>query len=264
MKKLLFIAMAVAVAFTSCKKIAGVPTDEENARVLMQYNEKWAEMEALFNSDAEVDEVDAAFTAFITETVEMLKENKGGELVYAVLPSLFYYFDTNQKDIAFDGFREDSLNVPPFDKYHKAYLAEKKTSIGLQYTDFSCATPQGDTLALSELVGTKDYVLVDFWASWCGPCRRSMPIMQEMYIEFGDRLEILGVSLDGDYDRWVACISELDLPWKHISDLKAWECVPAGLYGVCAIPATVLIDKSGTIVARNAEPDELRIILSQE
>lgn len=264
MKKLLLIAMATAVALTSCKKIAGVPTDEENARVLMQYNEMWAEMEALFNSDAEEAEVDAAFSTFIAETVEMLKENKGGELVYAVLPSLFYYFDTEQKDIAFDGFREDSLNVQPYAKYYAAYQAEKKTAVGMQYTDFSCATPNNDTLALSELVGTKDYVLVDFWASWCGPCRRSMPAMKELYAEFGDRLEILGVSLDNDYDRWTACIADLDLPWKHISDLQAWGCVPASLYGVCAIPATVLMDKNGTIVARNAEPDELRIILSQE
>ncbi len=264
MKKLFLIVMTLAVTFVSCKKIAGVPTDEDNARVLAQYNEMWAEMEALFNSDAEEADIDVAFDAFIAETVEMLKENKGGELVYAVLPSLFYYFDTDQKDIAFDGFREDSLAVMPYAKYYKAYQAEKKTSIGVQYTDFSCAAPNADTLVLSELIGTKDYVLVDFWASWCGPCRRSMPAMKEVYAEYGERLEILGVSLDNDYDRWTACIADLALPWKHISDLQGWACEPASLYGVCSIPATVLIDKNGVIVARNAEPAALRVILSQE
>ena len=135
------------------------------------------------------------------------------------------------------------------------------TAVGETYIDIAAPTPEGDTLRLSELVGETDYVLGDFWATWCGPCRASLPALKQLYKDLpAGRLEILGVSLDNSEEKWATFIKDQQLVWRHISDLQGWQSGPAALYGVNSIPATVLIDRNGTIVARNASEEELREI----
>ncbi|MBP6610458.1 MAG: AhpC/TSA family protein [Paludibacter sp.] len=140
---------------------------------------------------------------------------------------------------------------------------EKNTSAGKKYTDFSLPNLQGETESLSSLIGKTDYVLVDFWASWCGPCMQSLPELKALYAAYGGaKLEIVGVSLDSDSTAWQATIKAKELKWKHVSDLQGWKSAGAALYAVRAIPATVLIDKAGTIVGRNLTATEIEKILS--
>ena len=111
--------------------------------------------------------------------------------------------------------------------------------------------------------GPQDYrgkiLLVDFWASWCGPCRRENPNVVKMYDEFkGDGFEILGVSLDKDRDRWAAAVEKDGLTWPQVSDLRGWSNAAGRLYGVSSIPATFLLDREGKIVARNLRGEALR------
>lgn len=130
------------------------------------------------------------------------------------------------------------------------------------YTDIEALTPAGDMLRLSELIGQTDYVLVDFWATWCPPCREYLPVLSEIYHSVpAGKLEILGVSLDKDYDKWTQYITDNNLDWKHISDLKGWDSRPAAVYGVDAIPTTVLIDRDGHIVGRDMDEESLMAIL---
>jgi len=121
---------------------------------------------------------------------------------------------------------------------------------GAQAPDFSQATPEGEELALSELRGK--IVLIDFWASWCGPCRRENPNVVQVYHKYKEKgFEILGVSLDNNRDRWLGAIEEDNLTWQHVSDLKGWSNAAAQKYQVSSIPQTYLLDREGKIIARN-------------
>lgn len=116
--------------------------------------------------------------------------------------------------------------------------------------DFAQATPEGETLYLSELRGK--VVLVDFWASWCGPCRQENPNVVRLYEQYAPRgFEILGVSLDRDKAKWLQAIEADGLTWKHVSDLKGWQNAVAQQYSVNSIPHTILLDAEGRIIARN-------------
>ena len=119
-------------------------------------------------------------------------------------------------------------------------------------------TPSGEMLKVSE-AHNGNVLLLDFWASWCGPCRSANPEVVEIYNKYHDQgFEILGVSLDRDSANWVKAIDDDNLTWHHISDLESWNSKGAELYGVSAIPHTVLIDKEGIIIAKNLHGDELR------
>ena len=129
--------------------------------------------------------------------------------------------------------------------------AEKMAFIGQQYTDLEMATPDGKMHKISEFVGQGKYVLVDFWASWCGPCKAEMPNVLEAYNRFhGKGFEVVGVSFDKKKEAWVKAIGQLKMPWLQISDLKGWQCAAAPIYKIDIIPDNILIDSQGKIIDR--------------
>lgn len=134
----------------------------------------------------------------------------------------------------------------------------RKTSTGVMAMDFSQPDSTGKTVKLSDYRG--HYVLVDFWASWCKPCRAENPNMLAAWKKFKDKnFTILGVSLDDDKGRraWLHAVAQDSLPWTQVSDLKGFESPAAVLYGVKAIPSNFLIDPSGKIIGRNLRGEEL-------
>ena len=139
-----------------------------------------------------------------------------------------------------------------------------KTAVGQKFADFEMKTPEGKNVKLSDFVSKNKYTLVDFWASWCGPCRQEMPNVVEAYKIYKPKgFEIVGVSLDRDEESWKKGIAELNITWPQMSDVKYWDCEAAKLYGVNAIPATVLIDQEGTIVERNLRGEALKKRLAE-
>jgi thiol-disulfide isomerase/thioredoxin len=128
--------------------------------------------------------------------------------------------------------------------------------------DFAQATPEGKELKLSDLRGK--YILIDFWASWCGPCRRENPNVVRMYEQYKDKgFDILSVSLDNSRERWLQAIEQDKLSWKHVSDLKGWENTVAQMYEVQGIPKTFLIDPQGKIIATDLRGPSLEAKLAE-
>ncbi len=153
-----------------------------------------------------------------------------------------------------DSMAEAFKSNLPDSKYTKSLEAKlskmRSTAVGSVAPDIKLASPSGNEIALSSLRGK--YVLIDFWASWCGPCRQENPNVVRMYNQYKDKgFEIFGVSLDQDRAKWLKAIEADKLTWPHVSDLKGWESSAASLYGVTAIPQTVLLDKEGKIIAKN-------------
>ncbi len=140
--------------------------------------------------------------------------------------------------------------------FHLQLISSRATAIGATAPDFNLPDTSGTKISLSSFRGK--YVVIDFWAAWCGPCRREMPNMVKLYNDFKNKgFEILGVSLDKTRDKWVDAIKVEHMTWPQVSDLKFWQSEVAAMYSVKAIPYTVLLDKDGKIVAKNLRGEEL-------
>jgi peroxiredoxin len=125
-----------------------------------------------------------------------------------------------------------------------------KLAIGAPAPEIALPQPNGEVLKLSDLKG--QYVLVDFWASWCGPCRKENPNVKRVYAKYHSKgFEILGVSLDKNSSAWLNAIQQDDLQWKHVSDLKYWQSEVVPEYQIKGIPLTYLVDPEGNIAAKN-------------
>jgi peroxiredoxin len=134
---------------------------------------------------------------------------------------------------------------------------QSKTAVGAIAPDFTMNDPEGNPFTLSSLRGK--YVMIDFWAAWCAPCREENPNVVTAYNNFKDKgFDIVGVSLDRDKDAWLKAISDDKLTWHQVSDLNYWQNKVARLYGVNSIPHSVLLDKEGKIIAKNLRGEELQ------
>lgn len=151
-------------------------------------------------------------------------------------------------------------------KEGKALLADfdkvMSVNVGGTPADFTLPDPEGNDLKLSQFRGK--ILLLDFWASWCGPCRAEMPNVKDIYAKYHDKgLEILGVSLDESKDKWVDAIAKEELPWSHVSALKGWDCPVAKQFNVTGIPRMYILDTDGKIIAQDLRGEELQAKMAE-
>ncbi|UOK41465.1 MULTISPECIES: TlpA disulfide reductase family protein [Flavobacterium] len=139
---------------------------------------------------------------------------------------------------------------------------QKAVNTGTAAPDFAAPTPEGKTTSLKESLGK--VTIIDFWASWCAPCRKENPNVVALYNEFHEKgLNIIGVSLDQDADKWKEAIAKDKLTWTQVSNLKHWKEPIAKLYNVESIPATFILDASGNIVAKDLRGAELKAKIAE-
>jgi peroxiredoxin len=156
-------------------------------------------------------------------------------------------------------------NVSQYKTYLEQKAAKSKgnpAAVGKEAPEFILPDTKGKMVSLSSFKGK--YILLDFWASWCGPCRQESPTVVKAYQKFkGDKFDILSVSLDDDKEKWLNAIAKDHLTWTHVSDLKAWESSVVRLYQVEGIPATFLLDPKGVVIARDLRGPALENTLQE-
>ena len=226
-----------------------------------------AQRQARANNDAQ------AFQTAQVQMMDLAKRTEGElkELIREASPSLASFYgiqmiDATQNFEFIDSIATEMQVEMPENFYVENLISQvtsKKTlAIGKMAPEIALENPDGEVITLSSLRG--NYVLIDFWAAWCGPCRRENPNVVRVYNEYSDRnFEILGVSLDKTREKWLEAIAQDGLPWLHVSDLKFWRSQAAQDYQVNAIPATFLIDPEGKIIAKNLRGASLEAKLKE-
>lgn len=217
---------------------------------------------AMQNQDQEkATEIRSQFEAAEKEAeakeAELIKSNPDSFVSAFIVASKMGSMELDQLKEMFDILGENAKNSTYGQKIAERIAKLTAVAIGQTAPDFTMNTPEGNPLSLADIKGKVK--IIDFWASWCNPCRQANPEVVEIYNEFHPKgLEIIGVSLDNNQEAWVKAIEDDGLVWNHVSDLKGWENAAAQLYGVNSIPHLLILDENNQIVARNLHGQELK------
>lgn len=195
---------------------------------------------------------------------EYIKRHPASLVAAYVLYREYSYRLTPDEIRANIGLLDPSLLETPYVKVLQEFAnTMEAVSIGTQAPDFEMPDVDGKPFRLSDAFG-KGYLLIDFWASWCGPCRKENPNVVAAYRQFHNKgFDIIGVSLDRNKEKWLQAIADDGLIWQHVSDLKFWNNEAAKLYGIRVIPSNVLVDSKGKIIARNLRGEDLLHTLAE-
>ena len=266
----------IAIQLTKDSDAAtGTPNNDAYQEIRTQLNSLMKQMETLYSAlsdttltdeqrEAKGKEIEGLQEKMIGVAKDGIAKNITNPVGIHLLKQNYYYMDVNELDPLMPQipamYDQDERIVQI-----KANVKQMKaTAVGQKFTDFEMQTPEGEKVKLSDYVGKGKVVLVDFWASWCGPCRREMPNLVDLYAKYKNKnFEIVGVSLDQSGEAWKNAIKQLNISWPQMSDLKYWDCEGAKLYAVSSIPHTVLIDKDGTILARGLAGEALQEKLAE-
>lgn len=214
-----------------------------------------------------IDKIDSSYMAIDGEKTGFIKKyignnNKSLAVPYILYRELSYSLELKELDSMLN-LIDTSLSSSV---YYKLLNDKVKTlynvAVGKKAPDFTLNDTTGNPISLTQFQGK--YLLIDFWAAWCRPCRAENPNNVKLYADYKDKgFEILGVSFDNTREAWVKAIKQDGLTWTQVSDLKGWNSAAGKLYSVSSIPHTVLLDKDGVIIAKNLRAEKLRDKISE-
>ena len=201
-----------------------------------------------------------------TSSEKYVKEHPKSFISALLVDALFNSNSPDVKEIQgyYDSFDADLKKTKVAQGILKKLEEYKSVTVGRKAPEFTATNPDGKQVSLKESLGK--VTIVDFWASWCGPCRKANPGVVALYNEYHDKgLNIIGVSLDkpGEADKWKEAIAKDQLAWPQVSNLKFWEDPIAASYGVKAIPATFILNQAGVVVAKDLTGDALKAKIAE-
>lgn len=231
----------------------------------------WAEYQQLLDttvtqlrSEQPIDR-DSLINSYVELSYALVMENIKNIETDSIIMDFFYMLEPEQKAELVAAVPAARWESEGMSKVYGKYQAELRSAAGQKYTDVVALKQDGTPVKLSEVIGTADYVLVDFWASWCRPCRQLIPVLKEIYESYAPsgKLTIVGISVDREIEKWHVALEEEQMPWLQLHDTHEAPYNPSDTYGISAIPTTLLIDRDGTIIARNPSEAEVEEILNK-
>ncbi len=211
----------------------------------------------------QIEQLNKRFSACVIKAVEKNIDNEFGYFLLTYYPEEL--IDNSTRERLIKDLPTEMQKRPAIQQMQNMIASAAKTAEGSTIGDFKQQTLEGEDISLMEEVRKNKITIIDFWASWCGPCRQEMPFMVQLYDQYQPKgLGIIGISLDQDHEAWQQATTALGIKWPQMSDLKGWENEISQSFNVTAIPHTVVVDQQGKILRRGLRGDQLHQFVSEQ